>query len=150
MLHRFARTAAIYSVLVVPPVAGLLAILHLGADLRPPRSIGGAWLISDPAPACRPFGFGGNAVTLSISQSGVRAVGTLSDASHAVLSLELDGDTIAGAQGRANGCHVSIEARLASSGSNRGLVGVLRWPGCTGCSDQAFHASRALPTGGTR
>lgn len=149
-LRRFAKAVAIYSLLVVPPVAGLLAVLHLGEDLRPPRSIGGDWLLSGSAPACAPFDFGGKPVTLRISQSGLRAVGKLSDASHATLSLELDGDAITGEQGRASGCHVAIAARLAASGSSSDLVGVLGWPGCTGCSDQAFRASRAPRTGGPR
>ena len=142
---RFAKAVAIYSLLVVPPVAGLLAILHFGADLQPPHSIGGEWLLSGAVPACTPFDFGGKPPTLAISQSGLRAVDKLSDASHAALSLEIASDTIADEQDR-DGCRVAISAQLASGG----LVGVLRWPGCTGCTEQAFRASRALASGGSR
>lgn len=149
-LRRFVKAVAIYSLLVVPPVVGLLAILHFGADLRPPHSIGGDWVLSGPAPTCPPFDFGGKPVTLRISQSGLRAVGKLSDASHAALSLEIEGDTITGEQGPAIECHVGISAELAATGSSSELVGVLRWPGCTGCGDQAFRASRARRTEGTR
>ncbi len=149
-LRRFSIAVAIYSLLVVPPVAGLLAILHFGRDLRPPRSIAGEWLLPGPAPACSPFDFGGKPATLKISQSGLRAVGKLSDASHAALSLEIDGDTITGEEGGASGCHVALAAQLVASGPNSDLVGVLRWPGCSGCSDQTFHASRAPRAKGPR
>ena len=148
-LRRIARAVAIYSLLVMPPAGGLFAILHLGKDLRPPRSIGGDWLLAGAAPACSRFDFGGKPATLRISQSGLRAVGKLSDASHATLSLEIDGDAVTG-EGQTSGCHVGIAARLAASGSSSDLVGVLRWPGCTGCSDQAFRASRAPRTGDAR
>ncbi len=149
-MHRFAKAVAIYSLLVVPPAAGLLAILHLGDDLRPPRSVGGDWVVSGAAPTCPAFDFGGKPVTLGISQSGLRAVGKLSDASHAALSLEIDGDALTGEQGGTSGCRVGIAARLAASGASSELVGVLRWPGCTGCSEQAFRASRAPRAGGSR
>ena len=149
-LRRFARAVAIYSLLVVPPAVGLLAILHCGDDLRPPRSIGGDWLVSGSAPACRPFDFGGHPVMLGISQSGLRAVGKLSDTSHAALSLEIEGATITGEQDGASGCHVALAAQLAANGSGSELVGVLRWPGCGGCVDQPFRASRALHAGGAR
>lgn len=144
---RFAKTVAIYSLLVVPPVAGLLAILHVGVDLRPPHSIGGDWLLAPAAPGCSAFDFAGKPITLGISQSGLRAVGKLSDASHAAISLELDGDMLAGEQDGGSGCHVELGARLASAGE---LVGVLRWPGCSGCSDQEFHATRAPRPGAKR
>ncbi len=140
---RLAKAVAIYSLLVVPPVAGLLAILHLGDDLHPPRSIGGTWQLSGSAPACRPFEFGDKPVTLAISQSGLRAVGKLSDVSHTTLSIMLDGDAIAGEQSTGGG-HAAIAARI---GATSDLVGVLRWPGCAGCAEQPFRASR---TGGRR
>ncbi len=146
-MFRFAKAVAIYSLLVVPPVAGLLAILHVGQDLQPPRSIGGDWLLPGSAPACPSFDLGVQPVTLKISQSGLRAVGKLA---HAVLSLQIAGETVTGEQDGASGCHVALAAQLAASGANGDLVGVLRWPGCTGCPDQAFRASRAPRTGGTR
>ena len=149
-LRRLAKAVAIYSLLVVPPVAGLLAILHFGEDLRPPPSIGGEWLLAGSAPACPPFDFGATPVTLGISQSGLRAVGKLSDAAHTALSLDIDGDSITGDQGGASGCRVAIAARLAAGAANSELVGVLRWPGCTGCVDRAFRASRAPRTGAAR
>jgi hypothetical protein len=138
-LHRFAKAVAIYSLLVVPPVFGLLAILHLGEDLRAPRSIGGDWKVSGSIATCRSFVFGDTPATLTISQSGLRAVGKLSDASHTALSLEIEGTTITGEQDQATGCHVALAAQLSASSE---LVGVLRWPGCTGCSEQPFHALR--------
>ncbi len=146
-MFRFAKAVAIYSLLVVPPVAGLLAILHVGRDLQPPRSIGGDWLLPGSAPACSSFDLGGQPVKLKISQSGLRAVGKLS---HAVLSLQIAGETITGEQDGACGCHVALAAQFAASGANSDLVGVLRWPGCTGCLDQAFRASRAPRAGGPR
>lgn len=137
---RFAKAIAIYSLLVVPPVAGLLAILHLGTDLRPPHAIGGDWVLG-AAPACAPFEGHADA-TLKISQSGLRAVGKLS---HAPVALTIDGDVVVGEQVRTDGCRVAIDARLTGGE----LVGVMHWPGCTGCAEQPFRAARA-PRGGAR
>ena len=146
---RFARAVAVYSLLVVPPVVGLLAILDLGEDLRPPRSIGGDWRLAGSAQPCPAFDFGNKPATLRISQSGLRAIGKLSDASRAALSIEIDGDTVTGEQ-TASGCHVALAARLAATGSTSELVGVLRWPGCTACPEQPFRASRAPIPGAAR
>jgi hypothetical protein len=138
---RFAKAIAIYSLLVVPPVAGLLAILHLGTDLHPPHAVGGDWLLA-ASPACTPFEGHADA-TLKISQSGLRAVGQLS---HTPVALTIDGDAIAGEQVRTDGCHVAIYARLTGGE----LVGVMRWPGCTGCIEQPFRATRAPRRGAPR
>lgn len=146
-LRRTSRAVAIYSLLVVPPVVGLLAILHAGKDLRPPRSIGGDWLLAGSG--CPEFDFGAKPVTLAVSQSGVRAVGKLSDTTHAVLSLAIAGDAVTGEQHGTAGCRVELDARLAADPSSE-LVGVLRWPGCRGCVDQPFRASRAPRGGGGR
>ena len=106
-----------YFLLVVPPLGGLLAILHFGQDLEPPRSIGGSWAID---PGC---GLGG---TLKIAQSGPRAEATL-DAAH--LSLELDGDHLVGT----GGC--GIDARVAGDT----LTGTAQ---CAACPATPFHAVR--------
>ncbi len=108
-----------YFLLVVPPLCGLLAILHVGQDLEPPRSIGGTWMIEGRTCATG---------TLRVSQSGLRAQATL-DAMHASVALALDGDHVVGS----GTC--SVDARVDGDV----LDGTLA---CADCPATAFHAIR--------
>lgn len=119
------RSLLAYLLLVVPPFCGLLAILHVGQDLEPPRSIGGSWAVD---PACGVSG------TLKIAQSGPRADGTL-EVTHAALALELDGDHLVGS----GGCR--LDARVAGDA----LTGTVQ---CAACPATPFHAIRKPRTPG--
>lgn len=123
-MSRPIKSTLAYLVLVGPPFCGLLAILHCGQELEPPRSVGGTWVID-----ARPGG-GTCAVTgtLHVAQSGPHAEATL-DAMHAALSLDLDGDHLVGT----GSC--GVDARLDGDT----LTGTLR---CADCPATEFHAVR--------
>ena len=138
------KTFTTYLLLVAPPLAGLVAILHLGAGLRAPHAIGGDWQLAlgetgtGPC-AVRPDDDG--RVILHVSQSGPRAEATLAGAARTALSLELRGDRLAGEGGSpAAPCgQAALDAQLAGGA----LVGVLRSPGCGRCPEVSFRATRA-------
>lgn len=139
-----ATAVVLYALLIVPPFAGLLAILHLGERLAAPHAIGGDWQVAVDGgavgAACERAA-ADHALTLHVSQSGERAQATLSGARSATLALELRGDRISGA-GRDSpaACQrITLDAQLTAGA----LVGVLRHPGCARCPDLPFHASLA-------
>ena len=117
----------LYLLLVVPPFAGLLVILHLGGKLHPPRSINGDWHV-DAAPCA--------SGTLHVAQSGPRAEAHVDPDTS--LSLVLDGEVLTG-EGHAGACRdVAIQARLTRDA----LVGVIRRRGCADCAPLPFQARR--------
>lgn len=136
------KTLATYLLLVAPPLAGLVALLHLGAGLAAPHAIGGDWDVAPGDPACAVRAGDDGHVVLRVSQSGPRADATLTGASRTTLSLELEGDRIVGSGTAPGGpCNrISIEARFAEGA----LAGVMRHPGCGRCGDVAFRATRKL------
>jgi len=122
------KTLLAYLLLVLPPIAALLLVLDCGKHLKPPRSIGGTWLVDrqDGDAACR------LAIDLRFAQSGPRAqlrAGT------AALSVAIDGDRVTGSTA---GCELAIDARLDGDE----LAGTLQR--CR-CPTVAFHATRSRP-----
>lgn len=126
-IGRVVRSAVLYLLLVVPPFAGLLVILHLGRQLRPARSINGDWHV-DGAPCATGI--------LHVAQSGPRAEARVDPDTS--LTLVLDGEVLTG-EGHGGACRdIAIEARLTRDA----IVGVIRRRGCADCAPLPFQARR--------
>jgi hypothetical protein len=136
-----------YSILVLPPFCGLLAILHVGQQLESPRSIGGTWIIdhSSSGDPCIDRVLAESQRTLRVSQSGSHADLTFLNETHTSLSLELHGDRVTGV-GRdrifAHCGELVFEARLAPAPGSDTLTGTLRRFGCKDCPITSFRAVR--------
>ena len=133
------RTLLTYALLVIPPFAILLLILHAGRDLVPPRAIGGAWVIDGALPAatdgCPALAFGG----FRVAQSGPEADLRFDDAARTALSVALADDRVTGTGGGGDRCGALVlDARVAGDT----LTGTLRRAGCPACPAIPLHATR--------
>ena len=127
----------LYPLLVLPPVAGLILILHAGGSLRAPRSIGGDWLVTRSG-SCAGLRSPGP-LELHIAQSGRHAVGTFNDDAHTTVALAIRGRSVS-ARDAAGACAAALE--LEAPQGDGPLAGTLHWRGCGGCPDERFVAAR--------
>lgn len=142
-LSHHTRSLLAYLVLVVPPFCVLLTVLHFGKAIEPPRSIGGTWTLEfvghehEQAPCALVV------TTLETQQSGPKAQAALrGEASSYSLSITLDGAHLSGSTSRnvTDACQrVELVAHVESRDE---LTGTLRRPGCEGCTEVSFRATR--------
>lgn len=133
------RTLLLYVVLVALPVAGVLAVLHVGEGLSAPRAVSGLWEVHSDVPAGCPWAEG-LGPRLRVEQSGERLTvfgrrgqlrGRLLGDS---LRVERDGD---------GSCQTLVmTAALEGGAVAEALAGRIEAPGCAACPDVPFRAQR--------
>lgn len=135
-IRRAAKTLAIYTLLVVPPVAGLILILHAGGSLDAPRSVGGDWVVTR-SPSCAALR-SSKPLELHIAQSGERATGTFNDDAHTTVAFAIRGRSVSAHA--VGDCAAAFE--LHAPDGDAPLAGTLHWNRCGGCDDEPFTATR--------
>jgi hypothetical protein len=147
------KPVVLYIFLVGIPLAGVVGVLRVGENLRPPIFIGGRWGIQiSPeiagADSCGDMLIRFNGATLTISQSGSSLLLTLDNEPKTMLAGEIRGLTVI-----ANILHQSIDKESASDhnlvsihlqaqGERNRLQGVLKFAGCPAHTDTQFIATR--------
>jgi hypothetical protein len=148
----------IYVCLVGFPLLGLLAILHAGERLTPPKSLGGAWNLeadfsSLATKSCRDLLSNVKQPFLSISQSGPSLALTLNNSQRTTLPGTLQNtNVIAGpdsamdTSGDSEDCGdpraIQLRADISKDAGERTLIGTLSIAGCPHCAPIPFRAQR--------
>jgi hypothetical protein len=146
-----------YTVLVVLPLLGLVAILNYGRRLAAPLSVDGVWNFE-----ASPDGLAGLLCVkadvpiqgaLTISQSGKALVLRMGDAPQIGAIGSIEGNTITASvlplmgpqrAGCGNGRLLTLSAAVAAHVHPRSLVGALNAKDCAACPSVKFHAVRQV------
>lgn len=146
------RTLLIYVLLVGAPLAGLLAVLHAGAELQPPPHIAGLWLPQADVAAGTATAVAGESQPCAVRRLAVEQSGqflnieVLTDAAAPVLAsgkARLSGDDfevrMTVAHGECRGRSLHLTGRANADGTK--LWGHIDFD-CDRCIGGSFHAAR--------
>ena len=147
------KPVSLYIFLVGIPLVGIVGVLHVGENLRPPTFIGGTWKIqisheAAGAHSCGDMPARFDGATLTISQSGSNLLLTLDNEPKTTLAGEIRGLTVI-----ARILHPSINEEsaldhdlasihLQAQDERSRLQGVLKFAGCPDQTDAQFIATR--------
>lgn len=149
------KAILLYLVLVGVPVAGVYGIVCLGQDLKPPRSVAGAWTVEltprvADSMSCKGFIVPSKSLILKVTQSGPHIDLTLNDQSATRLSGEVKFESLTARsleenqdkQGAVITSPIQVQAGIDRHSDVERLSGTFTFANCPAGSELAFTASR--------
>lgn len=147
------KSAAWYVLLVIAPLAGLLAVLRVGERLTPPRAVWGVWHIEEPwllldGHACIQVQFEADRPSVSISQSGPRVTLVFNDVRRTTFEGKIDRSRLVARPAHqpdpveCEDLTLQLEFGPPTPDGRPRLVGKAGTPGCPACEEIALGLRR--------